>query len=98
MMEWIKGRPTAIGLYVIEWTNMAGLAVYLVYKRKGKLRYMACDTGHGNKTFPMKNWSISRHLQIPQPEPLDDVNSPSTYEQDHGNGFNLELGHYGQEE
>ena len=92
-MEWQKGPPTAIGLYVIEWVNMSGLAVYLVYNRKGKLRYMDCEKGHGGKTFAYKKFAISRHFPLPMPENEDSYNV-NVYEVDRGEGFSLETGRY----
>ena len=94
-MEWIKGPPKTIGLYVIEWVNMHGLAVFLVYNRKGKLRYMDCEKGCGGKTYPYKKFAISRHMALPMPE-FDDPcpNTPNVYEVDRGNGFDLETGRY----
>ena len=98
-VTWTSGPPTKPGLYVIEWMNLRGLAVYLVFRRGMDERLYAFDVryAHPRETLrELREWSISRHIELPQPMPMDDVNTPSTYEAAGDDGFNLNVGEWGK--
>lgn len=89
MGQWISGYPTKPGLYVVEWTNAGGLAVYVVVRDKGELWAYDCKfaTSHNDPTL-LSEWSIKRHFELPR-TPRDEYNSEMYSE-----SFDLERNRY----
>ncbi len=65
--KWEKGRPNDSGLFVCEWTNMGGYAVFQVVNRDGVLFARDTETDRGQRETRLDKWAISQHLRIPSP-------------------------------
>lgn len=71
--QWKNGPPTCPGLYVIEWMNGGGLAVYMVVWQDGALYLSDVEVSLPKKgSEDMSQWAIRRHCMLPQ-TPIDDT-------------------------
>jgi hypothetical protein len=65
--KWQKGPPTDAGLYVCEWMNMGGYAVFRVVNRDGVLFARDTETESGQRETRLDKWAVLQCLRIPCP-------------------------------
>jgi len=68
MKTWEKGPPTSKGLFVIEWMNGGGYAVYDVHDHDGILFAYTCEGMNQERCTRLSKWAIKRHLRIENPD------------------------------
>lgn len=68
MLVWQDGSPTREGLFVVEWTNCGGYAVFDVRDVDGILfAFHTRDVGDMGCTR-LDKWAIKRYVMLPHPE------------------------------